>query len=165
MAPVNEHLNGAQVIFSTPVSSQKIPRASVLKSTRFQLPSSDEKSHHKNNNSAICTTRYINVSDLKWTFSYLSRTHVIYGFLFSFCLSLLVLLAGACNVANQFSTHDRNAKTKTNTIPHTKVCSTQSGCIEWTHFGHTWLSKPRTFTLVSVESVLSPLITFPKTYQ
>lgn len=61
-APANDHLNGAQVIFSTPVSSQKVPRALVLKSTRFQLPSSEEKSHHKNNNSVVCTTRYINVS-------------------------------------------------------------------------------------------------------
>lgn len=61
--PTNEHLNVAQVMFSTPVSSQKVPRASVLKSTRFQLPSSEEKSHHKNNNSVVCTTRYINVSN------------------------------------------------------------------------------------------------------
>lgn len=59
----NDHLNVAQVMFSTPVSSQKVPRASVLKSTRFQLPSSEEKSHHKNNNSVVCTTRYINVSN------------------------------------------------------------------------------------------------------
>lgn len=62
-APTNDHVNGAHVIFSTPVSSLKTPRNSVLKlkSTRFQLPPSEEKTR-KNNSSILCTTRYINVS-------------------------------------------------------------------------------------------------------
>lgn len=64
-APANDHANGAHVIFSTPVSSLKTPRNSVpkLKSTRFQLPLSEEKLR-KNNSSILCTTRYINVSEI-----------------------------------------------------------------------------------------------------
>ncbi|XP_031626005.1 serine/threonine-protein kinase greatwall [Contarinia nasturtii] len=55
--PVSEHPNSAHVIFSTPVSSLKTqkPRNSVLrlKSTRFQLPASAEKSQNKNHSSII----------------------------------------------------------------------------------------------------------------
>lgn len=44
--PTNEHLNIANVMFSTPVSSQKAPRGALLKlkSTRFVLPSSADVS-------------------------------------------------------------------------------------------------------------------------
>lgn len=44
--PTNEHLNIANVMFSTPVSSQKAPRGALLKlkSTRFALPSSADVS-------------------------------------------------------------------------------------------------------------------------
>lgn len=62
-APPNDHTNSAHVMFSTPVSSLKTPRNSVLKlkSTRFQLPPSEEKARAKNNSSILCTTRYMNV--------------------------------------------------------------------------------------------------------
>lgn len=63
-APVNEHLNRANVMFSTPVSSLKAPRNQLLKlkSTRFQLPSSEEKPR-KNHNSSDCPPiSYVNVS-------------------------------------------------------------------------------------------------------
>lgn len=45
-APTTEHLNNANVMFSTPVS-RNLPRNGIqkLKSTRFELPSSEEKSH------------------------------------------------------------------------------------------------------------------------
>lgn len=62
-APANELANGAHVMFSTPVSSLKTPRNSVLKlkTTRFELPPSEEKMRNKNNSSIICATRYMNV--------------------------------------------------------------------------------------------------------
>lgn len=62
-APATDHSNGgAHVIFSTPVSSQKTPRNSVLKlkATRFQLPTSEEKMRNKN--TSILAARYLNVS-------------------------------------------------------------------------------------------------------
>lgn len=45
-APANDHLNNANVMFSTPVS-RNLPRNAIqkLKSTRFELPSSEDKSH------------------------------------------------------------------------------------------------------------------------
>lgn len=63
-APANELANSAHVMFSTPVSSLKTPRNSVLKlkSTRFQLPPSDEKARNKNQGSIIRNARYINVN-------------------------------------------------------------------------------------------------------
>lgn len=62
-APANDHPNGAHVMFSTPVSSLKTPRNSVLKqkSTRFQLPTSEERLRNKHN-SSVLAARYINVS-------------------------------------------------------------------------------------------------------
>lgn len=62
-APTNEHLNNVNVMFSTPVSSLKVPRNSVLKlkSTRFQLPSSEEKSR-KNDDSAELAPPYVHVN-------------------------------------------------------------------------------------------------------
>lgn len=62
-APVNEHLNNANVMFSTPVSSLKAPRNQLLKlkSTRFQLPSSEDISRKDNHKSNDCPA-YVNVS-------------------------------------------------------------------------------------------------------
>lgn len=56
-----EHQNSAHVMFSTPVSSLKSSRSSIIKpkSTRFRLPCSDEKIRNK---SIDCAARYINVS-------------------------------------------------------------------------------------------------------
>lgn len=64
-APTNEHLNNANVMFSTPVSSLKAPRNSILKlkSTRFQLPSSEEKSR-KNYDSTESAQRYVQVNSM-----------------------------------------------------------------------------------------------------
>lgn len=64
-APTNEHLNNANVMFSTPVSSLKAPRNSILKlkSTRFQLPSSEEKSR-KNYDSTESAQRYVHVNSM-----------------------------------------------------------------------------------------------------
>lgn len=62
--PINEHLNIGTVMFSTPVSSQKVPRGGLLKlkSTRFVLPSSADvsKSSHKSNTS---DNRYVKMTD------------------------------------------------------------------------------------------------------
>lgn len=62
-APANEPIN-AQVLFSTPVSSLKAPRSTMLKlkTTRFQLPASTEKMCHKSQHSISTSARYINVS-------------------------------------------------------------------------------------------------------
>lgn len=65
-APVNEHLNGANVIFSTPVSSLKAPRNQLLKlkSTRFQLPSCETKPQKNLNSSDGPPISYVNVISL-----------------------------------------------------------------------------------------------------
>lgn len=64
--PINEHLNLGTVLFSTPVSSQKVPRGGLLKmkSTRFALPSSADvsKTSNKVHNDSDCI-RYIKIAD------------------------------------------------------------------------------------------------------
>ncbi|XP_055323463.1 serine/threonine-protein kinase greatwall isoform X2 [Sitodiplosis mosellana] len=74
--PANDHPNGAQVMFSTPVSSLKTPRNSVLKlkRTTFQLPTSEEKIRNKNN-SLMLAARYINEPAM----SPINSAHIVDG--------------------------------------------------------------------------------------
>lgn len=62
--PVNEHLNLGTVMFSTPVSSQKVSRGGLmkLKSTRFALPSSGDVRAHKNHFSDSAPLRYVKMA-------------------------------------------------------------------------------------------------------
>lgn len=118
-APANEHPNGAHVMFSTPVSSLKTPRNSVLKlkSTRFQLPSSEEKA--RKNSSILCTTRYINVSEPFW--NNFNGNPIL-------CIKCMIDHSGTSYVTNKLSSNGRwNTKSETNTISHTKIHQTQSG--------------------------------------
>lgn len=95
-APPIEHTNpsGAHVMFSTPVSSLKASRSAVVKpkSTRFQLPSSEEKNRNK---SIDCASRYMNVCDFIFLFIWQSNEN-----------NLSVYSKGNGNVANKFSTND-----------------------------------------------------------
>lgn len=58
--PVPQHV-GANVMFSTPVSSLKAPRNALLKlkSTRFQLPSSVERQRKIHSTSDCTSPRYV----------------------------------------------------------------------------------------------------------
>ena len=76
--PVNEHLNLGTVMFSTPVSSQKISRGGLikLKSTRFTLPNSSNESHDSVKNSSAedsAQLRYMKISVSSFCFLSLKK--------------------------------------------------------------------------------------------
>lgn len=130
-APANEP-NNAQVLFSTPVSSLKAPRSTMLKlkTTRFQLPASTEKMCHKSQSSISTSVRYINVSgccaQIKDSLP-VSKMPKHETFHHNVCV-------GLSNVANKFGSSHRSkshyAKNEGNPIPYTTISSPESSCIK-----------------------------------
>lgn len=126
-------------MFSTPVSSLKAPRNSILKlkSTRFQLPSSEEKSR-KNYDSTESTQRYVHVNSM-----------LVY-FIQNNSIDRSFRSTGTGNVADKLSTCRRwHTEDETNTIPYPEICETRCGCIERTYSWHTGLSQSRIAVIVS----------------